>query len=119
MGPPVNIMGEEVTSNLIFYVLLLLFFGHQLINTWISEAVYPYIINEIQDINNVEVRYGNMALIICILFAFYSNLDLLIIVNGTYSQVSFFSAILLANGISVGYINYRYLQRKKENTSES
>lgn len=114
-GPPVNIMGQDVTSNLTFYLLLVIFFGHQLINCWISQVVYPYIINEIQNVNEQRIRYQQGALIISILFAIYSNLDLLIIINGTYSQISFFLMILLANSLSVGFINYMYLHNKNQN----
>lgn len=121
-GPPVNIMGQEVTSQLTFYMLLFLFFGHELINSWISEVVYPYIINEVQDRKAKEIRYLKGAIYICLLFTVYSNLDLLIIVNGTYSQISFFLAIILSNALAVTYINYNYIRKKKklnkDNTTE-
>lgn len=118
-GPPVTIMGKNVTSQVEFYTLLIFFFGHQLINCWISEVVYPYIINEVQNVNRNDIRYKKYALFICIFFAVYSNLDLLIIINGTYSQISFFLSIIIANMISVSYINYRYIKNKKEDILEN
>lgn len=112
-GPPLNIMGKEVEDQITFYTLLLIFFIHQLINSWISEVVYPYIINEVQDLSKKEIRFKKFAILICSIFAIYSNLDLLVVVNSMFSQASFFVVILLAEFISVILINYNYMQNKK------
>lgn len=113
-GPPVTIIGQEILTEWLFYGLIFFLFVHQLINSWISVVVYPYIINEIQNVNVSEVRYRERgALMIAAFFNVYSMLDALLLVSATYSQVSFFSAIVLAEVVSSTWTNYHHLQKKR------
>ena len=113
-GPPVNILGSIVESQLTFYLLLFIFFFHQLINSWVSEVTYPFIINEIQDPKAMIIRYSRRtSLMIALLNALYSQLDLLFVINGSMSQVSFFVTIIVAQMISVYITNWCYLIDKR------
>ena len=49
------------------------------------------------------------------MFALYSEVDLLFIVVGASSQISFFLAIILANVISTTIINWYHIEKKIEN----
>lgn len=112
-GPPVNFFGQTVESNSSFNLLLFTFFVHQLINNWISQSVYPYIINEIQDPKTVNLRYTKkVSLILINLYSLYSELDLIFIINGAVSQISFFVSIIMANIIVTTLVNSKYIDNK-------
>ena len=113
-GPPLKIMNKTIDQNDTFYVLLLLTFFHQLINNWVNEVTYPWIINCVQDPKNHELHYSdNVSLLIINMFAVYSEIDILIIILGVMSQISFFVVIILANIISVTIINRYYIKSKR------
>lgn len=46
------------------------------------------------------------------MFALYSELDVLIIISGVMSQLAFFIVIILANLVSVSFINWQYIKTK-------
>ena len=119
-GPPITIINFKITSNAGFWTLWAVYFIHQLMNTWVSEVVYPWIINEVQDPKATTLRYsrgGSLALIN--LHAVYSTLDMIFIVNGAISQLSLLVAIILSNVICVSVINWRYLLKKESFIRES
>lgn len=113
-GPPVSVMGIEVKDQLTFYGFLIFFFLQQLSNSWISEVVYPYILNEIQDRSKKKIRYRRFALLIAALFNFYSQLTTLFLINAFSNQISFFISYTLATLICTTAINYSYIRKKEE-----
>jgi hypothetical protein len=116
-GPPITMMGKTIEDNFTFYVLLTLFLVHQLINNWINDVTYPWIINCIQDPKTVDVHYSNkISLLIVNMFALYSEVDMLVLIAGIMTQVSFFVIIVLANMISVTVINWQYIKYKNQST---
>lgn len=115
-GPPIKLINVTIESKARFYGILVVFFIHQLINSWVSEAVYPWIVNKIQDSKTKHLEYSNSACLLIVNFhAVYSTLDMIFIVNGAISQISFLLMIILANIVSVTVINWSYLKKKTEN----
>jgi hypothetical protein len=112
-GPPITIINFKITSDAGFWVLWFVYFIHQLMNTWVSEVVYPWIINEVQDPKANSLRYSRVGSIMLVnLHAIYSTLDMIFIVNGAISQVSLLAAIIFSNVICVTIVNWRYLSKK-------
>lgn len=113
-GPPLKIMNKTIEKNETFYLLLVLTFFHQLINNWVNEVTYPWIINCVQDPKNNNLQYtNNVSLLIVNMFSVYSEVDVLIIILGVMSQFSFFIVIIMANIISVTIINRYYIKNKR------
>lgn len=113
-GPPVSLMGQEITSQFQFYLMLSIFFGRQLINTWIDQTTYPFILNEIQDPKTEAVKYSCFtSLSIVLANALYSELGLLFAVAGATTQISFFVAIVTAELLAEGIVNWCHLARKR------
>jgi len=114
-GPPLTLINKDIVDKRTFYAILGLFFGHQLINNWINDVTYPWIINCIQDPKNTQLQYSKkISLLIVNMFALYSELDMIVIIVGIMSQISFFVAIITANIISVSIINWQYIKKKEE-----
>lgn len=112
-GPPLVFFNYTVETQKEFYLLVFITFVHQLINNWISEVVYPWIINHIQDHKSIHLQYSRIVSILIVnLHAFYSSLDLAFIINGYLSQISFFAFILLSNLITSSIINWMYIKHK-------
>jgi len=112
-GVPVKIFNYNIETNTEFYILLTIFFIHELINAWVSQVVYPWIINSVQDSKCKKIKYSNIT---CLLIInannIYGTLDIVFIISSINSQVSFLLAIILAQVISSTIINYRYLLAK-------
>jgi hypothetical protein len=118
-GPPIKFFGRDFTEYSQFYALHILIFGHQLINNWVNSVVYPWIINSIQDSKSKKLEYSeNVALSIIVLFDIYSEIDVIFIIMGFSSQISFVITICLANTITSLLINRKYLQAKREEQLE-
>ena len=114
-GPPIVFFNYKVTTDKEFYLLLLITFIHQLINNWVSDVVYPWIINHIQDHKSTTLQYSRFSSFLLVNFhAIYSSLDLAFIINGYLSQISFFIFILLSNIITTSIINWLYIKDKKQ-----
>ena len=112
-GPPFKIMNKTIDKNGTFYLLMVLTFFHQLINNWVNEVTYPWIINCVQDPKHHDLQYSNnVSLLIINMFSIYSEVDVLIIILGVMSQISFFVVIIMANIISVTIINRYYIKNK-------
>jgi len=114
-GVPVTFMGKKIEDEVSYYLLLLLVFVHQLINNWVNDVTYPWIINCVQDPKCTSIGYSNpVAMLIVLLFVVYSELDMIIIISGAMSQISFFLVLIFANICSAGIINWRYLKDKTD-----
>lgn len=120
-GPPVTIMGKNITDQWTFYTLLITLFVHQMANTWVGASTYPFIINVVQNKNCRVIPYSiGVCLLIIIFNSIYSELDLLLIINGSTAQISFYMAIVAGVVISEMVVNYCHLREKKrENIYES
>lgn len=118
-GPPIKFFGRDITTTETFYGLHVLIFLHQLINNWVNSVVYAWIINSVQDPKNTDMEYSkSVSLLIINGFNIYSELDLVFIIVGFMSQISFVVTICIANIITSTYINNRYLSSKNRPLSE-
>jgi len=114
-GPPLFLFGTNINDQTTFYIIFMMYFLHQLINNWVNNATYPWIINNIQDPKCLNTGFSQKkALIIVNMFAFYSSLDLLLIIGCATSQISFFFAIVIANVITTTYINWQHIKEKEK-----
>lgn len=112
-GPPFKFFNKNIESQTTFYLILSMIFGHQLINVMVNNTVYPWIINSIQDHKNTEMEYNRViSLLIINLFNTYSEIDVVFILIGFTSQISFVLIVILANVISSTLINDRYIRAK-------
>ncbi len=113
-GPPVKFFGKDIISEKSFYSLLCIIFFHQIVNNCVNSVVYPWIMNSIQDHKNKNMEYSNSVSILLLnLFDIYSQLDVIFIIGGFMSQISFVCAVVLANIITSTYINLEYLKAKE------
>lgn len=125
-GPPINFFNHTVTSQNQFYAMHVLIFFHQLVNNWVNTVVYPWIINEIQDSKAKDLRYGTTCSLLLInFFNLYSEIDVMVILMGFTSQISFLLTVTLANIISSTIVNHQHIIEKTKgphspllNTSE-
>ena len=114
VGPPVRFFGHDFTSWNSFVLIIGLVFVHQLVNNCVNSVVYPWIMNSVQDPKNKTMEYSNaMSLLIINLFDLYSQVDMVLIVMGFMSQISFVGAVVAANVITSTYINLQYLREKR------
>lgn len=112
-GTPINFFGQTIQSTSTFYAIHVLIFFHQLINNWVNTVVYPWIINEVQDPKTRYLGYSKaLSLFLIALFDVYSELDVVFIIMGFASQISFVFSICVANLISSTYLNSKYLDNK-------
>ena len=114
-GPPVNVAGNLITDNLTFYILLVIFFFNEIMITWLDTTVYPYIMNEVQNKNVKKTEY-NMLTTLSMMFLFYvySELDMIFIVNGSLSQISFPLSILAGNLLVQFVTTFCYMREKDQ-----
>lgn len=113
-GPPVTFFGEEVKTQAKFYALHVLIFFHQIVNNCVNSVVYAWIINSVQDPKNRNLEYSRLtSLLIINAFNVYSELDLVLIIVGFMSQISFVLTIIIANTITSTYINNSYILQKR------
>lgn len=115
-GPPINFMGKTIEDQMTYYAILLFYFNHQIINNWVNAVVYPWIINCVQDPKSHDLIYSEKVSIILINgFALYSQLDVMLIIAGIMSQISFFIAMCAANLIAVTAVNWKYISQRQLN----
>ena len=112
-GPPIVFFTSEINSTVTFYIILLMIFVHQLITNWIYEVVYPWIINTIQNTKETEIQYRkSTCLFIVNMNSLYGQIHLAFIISGITSQISFLMVLVLADLITLSYINWQYLKTK-------
>ena len=119
-GPPFTFMDRNIQSQGEFYVLLLIFFIHAIVNNWISEVVYPWIVNRIQDPKSTHIEeYSKpVSLLIINFYAVYSTIDLFFVVAASYAQISFLLVLILANALTVTLVNWKYIRMKRPSLSQ-
>lgn len=114
-GPPITFFHHTITSQGVFYAIHLLILVHQIVNNWVNNVVYPWKINSIQDPKTKKLEYNTfVTLVLLNLFDIYSELDMIFILMGFTSQISFLFTICLANGLTSTIINYRYIKLKSQ-----
>lgn len=114
-GPPIQFLGSAIDDDSTYYFLLCMVFVHQLLNNCVNEVTYPWIINCVQDSKSKDIVYGEKASLVLInMFTVYSELDVIIIIAGVTSQISFFCVIIIANILSVSIINWQYIIAKRD-----
>jgi hypothetical protein len=87
---------------------------HQIVNNWINSVVYPWILNDIQNRKNRDMLYSaSTSLLLINLFDIYSELDVVFIIGGFSSQISFVITLICANLITSTHINYKHIKAKK------
>jgi hypothetical protein len=117
-GPPIQIFSQVITKKSTFYTLWIVIFIHQLISNWVTETVFPWIINNIQNPSIRSVEYSRfICLVIVNANSLYNQVHWAFIVSGLTAQVSFLLALVIADLISLTYINLQHLNRKKSVSS--
>jgi len=112
-GVPIVFFTHTITSPVMFYMLLLMLFVHQLITNWIYEVVYPWIINTIQNTRETEIRYGKLECITMVnMNSLYGQVHLAFVISGITSQISFLIVLIVADILTLSYINWQYLKNK-------
>lgn len=114
VSPPISFFGWCVSNPWTYALIHLFYLFHQLANNYINTVVYPWIINEIQDPKAVSLTYTKrQSLIMINAFDLYSEIDLVIILMGFTSKLTFVLAVCLANLITSTSINSIYIDRKR------
>lgn len=114
-GVPVTFMGKVIDDKSTYYSILAFLFVHQLINNWVNDVAYPWIINNVQNKECLSLMYGRRTTVILInLFDVYSEFDMILLVSGMASQIGFFVALLSANIIASTVINWQYIKLKDD-----
>lgn len=114
-GPPVNFMGKEIKDDATYYTLVFVFFLHQVVNNFVNQIAYPWIINCVQDTKAKNTHYNKpMSLILVNIFDIYSQFDMVLILAGMISQISFVITIVSANLLTSTIINYAYIYHKSQ-----
>ena len=115
-GPPIKVFQIKINDNMSFYILLFIYFVNEIINSLLSAVVYSWIINCVQDPKSKNTFYSKKtSLILIVLFTFYSQLNLIFVINGSFSQISIFVATLSGGLITSVYINWNYIERIHRN----
>lgn len=112
-GPPVVFFDHTITTEKTFYLILMMIFIHQLITNWIYEVVYPWVINTVQNQRHTTLdRSKSTCLAIVNLNSLYNQIHLAFIISGITSQISFLVALIIADFITLTYINWHYIKDK-------
>lgn len=111
-GPPVFIFKKTITSNWEFYLLLGMFLINKMINTLVTEVVYTWIVNCIQDPKSTDTFYTkNVSLLIILLNSMHLSISTMFTINGSSAQVSFLITDLFGNLLVIFYTNKRFIDR--------
>ncbi len=114
-GVPVTFMGKVVEDESTYYLILCFLFVHQLINNWVNDVAYPWVINNVQNKESKTLLYSRQTTILVInMFDIYSELDMILLVSGMASQIGFFMTLLAANLVASTAINWQYIKLKDE-----
>lgn len=118
-GPPITFFSRQITDSTTFYTLLMLTFFHQIITNWIAEVIYPWVINTIQNPKVDVLDYSKATCLTIINFnSLYNQLHLAYLISGITSQVSFLAVLVLADLITLTYVNWHYMIGKTVRVTE-
>lgn len=111
-GPPILVFKKKIDLEYEFYLLLFLFFINKMINTMITEIVYTWIVNCLQDPKSNNTYYSkNTSLLIVLLNSMHLSINSMFTINGSTSQISFLLVDILGNLIIIFYTNKRFIER--------
>jgi len=114
IGPPIQLFQYTISGQREYIGVLMVFFLHQLVFTWLNEVVAPWILNEVQDPKCKLVSFPKgRSILIINLYYVYFTMNSFMVINVSMSQISFLLAILCADIIAVSTINIHYLWNKK------
>jgi len=117
---PIYFFNKKIESMTDFWFLQIMIFFHQLINNLLNTVVYPWIINVVQNKNCLVIEESKKTtLFIVNLFDLYSEIDLVLILVGFTSQISFVIIICLANLITTTITTKKYLKNKNRLEGEN
>jgi hypothetical protein len=112
-GCPIVFFDVIITSTPLFYVLLGITFFHQLTTNLVYDVVYPWIINTVQNPRNTVLEYSKGTCLAIINFnSLYNQIHLAFIISSITSQVSFLIVLIIADFITLTYINWQYIKPK-------
>jgi len=112
-GSPVLFFNYLIDDEKTFYILLFLIFIHQLITNWIFEVTYPWIINTLQNQRHTTINHSKIICLGIVNFnSLYNQIHLAFIISGMTSQFSFLLSLVLADFITLTYINWQYIKNK-------
>jgi len=111
-GPPLIIFKRYVDSHTEFYLLLFMFFINKILNTLVTEIVYTWIVNCIQDPKSKNTYYSrNISLLIILLNSSHLSINSMFTINGSSSQISFLIIDLIGNTLAIFYTNKKFIDR--------
>lgn len=114
-GPPVVFFSHNIETNKVFYILFTIIFLQQIVTNWIYEVIMPWIINTIQNPRNDTLNYSKKTCILIInANSLFSQIHLAFMVSSITSQISFLLCLILADFITLTYINWNYIKNKIE-----
>eukprot|EP01087_Luapelamoeba_hula_P007775 TRINITY_DN1908_c0_g1_i3.p1 TRINITY_DN1908_c0_g1~~TRINITY_DN1908_c0_g1_i3.p1 ORF type:complete len:299 (+),score=67.55 TRINITY_DN1908_c0_g1_i3:635-1531(+) len=118
LGPPVLLFQYEVADKTDFYMILAVFFFHQVTYTWITETLNPWLLNEVQDQKCDTIRYSKpVTLWVINLYTAFLTLNNILVLNIAFSQASFLVVVLLADVVSTTLLNLSYIWHKTTATT--
>jgi len=113
-GPPIHLFQYEINGKAEFAGILFIVFLHQLVFTWLSEVVQPWIMNEVQDPSVKHLSFSKPQTIVLInIYYIYFSLNSVIVVNVSLSQLSFLCVMIVADFIATTSLNIHYVWNKK------
>lgn len=118
-GPPIVFFSHNIESKAVFYILLLIIFSQQIVTNWIYEVIMPWIINTIQNPRHDNLNYSKKTCLFIInANSLFSQIHLAFMVSSVTSQISFLTCLILADFITLTYINWNYIKNKNEPVEE-
>jgi len=118
IGPPIQLFQYTIEDEKEYIGILFVFFVHQLVFTWLSEVVAPWILNEIQDPKCRTLTFSkSQSILMMNLYYIYFTINSFLLVNISLSQISFLVTILAADLIAVTVVNMHYVWNKKSFSS--
>jgi hypothetical protein len=94
-------------------------FIHQTFLNLINTIVYPWIINEVQNKNCRTLSYKPITTVIIVnAFDIYSQLDMVLILMGFTTQISFVINIIISNLITNTITTCNYVKNKRVDSSQ-
>lgn len=114
-GPPVIFFQTSITTWTSYLFILFSMFFHQICYCIIYEKVQPWIFNEIQNKNFIDVSYPRWQIILFInMYYAIMLMNSVFIVSAITTQFPFVLATLIAQTIASSYINNNYIKEKEE-----
>lgn len=113
-GPPVVFLQTSITTWTSYLFIFFSMFFHQICYCIIYEKVQPWIFNEIQNKNFIDVTYPRWKIIVFInMYYAIMLMNSVFIVSAITTQFPFVMATLVAQTLASSYINNNYIKDKE------